>query len=68
MRACLARRYWSILSVAIQHACADSLCEDPEDAIPAFQPLPTLETLLAHPDAPGGVDAPEVSRLPPLLG
>ena len=62
-----ARRYWGILSVAIQRAGADSILEDPPPPDFTSLPLPSLETLLTGIDAPFGVDAPDVSRLPPPL-
>ena len=67
VRAGLARRYWGILSVAIQRAGAESLFDEPPTDDPVCIPLPSLETLLAGPAIPDGVDAPEVSRLPPSL-
>ena len=67
VRACLARRYWGIISVAIQRAGAVSLLDIPEPVGVVSFPPPTLDVLLAGMDAPGGVDAPEVSRLPPTL-
>ena len=58
MRTILARRYWGILSVAIQRAVAQ--CVSPEFLTPtaAVFPLPDLETLFASSEAP------DVSRLP----
>ena len=61
----LARRYWGILSVAIQRAGADCLSDDPAPVEFASLPLPSLDTLPLGIDAPFGVDAPDVSRLPP---
>ena len=65
LRSSLARRYWGILSVAIQRAGADCLSDDPAPVEFASLPLPSLDTLLLGIDAPFGVDAPDVSRLPP---
>ena len=65
LRSSLARRYWGILSVAIQRAGADCLSDDPSPVEFASLPLPSLDTLLLGIDAPFGVDAPDVSRLPP---
>ena len=67
LRSTLARRYWGILSVAIQRAGVDSLTDDPSPPEFTSLPLPSLDTLLAGIDAPFGVDAPDVSRLPPTL-
>ena len=67
LRAGLARRYWGILSVAIQRASAETLLADPPAEDPVCIPPPTLEALLAGPAFPEGVDAPEISRLPPSL-
>ena len=65
LRSSLARRYWGILSIAIQRACVDCLSDDPLPLEFSSLPLPSPETLLAGVDAPFGVDAPDVSRLPP---
>ena len=67
VRACLARRYWGIISVAIQRAVAVSLLDAPPLEEAHAYPPPTLDCLLAGGDAPYGADAPEVSRLPPDL-
>ena len=67
LRSCLARRYWGILSIATQRACVDCLSDDPLPLEFSSLPLPSPDTLLARVDAPFGVDAPDVSRLPPTL-
>ena len=64
-RSCLARRYWGILSIAIQRAGAECLLDTPPPLDPLSLPPPSLEVLLGGPAAPEGVDSPEVSRLPP---
>ena len=68
LRASLARRYWGILSVAIQRAGADNLLDAPPPREFTSLPLPSPDTILAGIDAPYGVDAPDVSRLPPSTG
>ena len=67
LRSSLARKYWGILSVAIQRAGADCLLDDSPRLEFTSLPLPSPDTLLAGVDAPFGVDAPEVSRLPPTI-
>ena len=67
LRSSLARRYWGILFIATQRACAYCLLEDPLPLEFSSVPLPSPDTLLAGVDAPFGVDAPEVSRLPSTI-
>ena len=67
LRSSLARRYWGILSIATQRACADCLLEDPPPLEFSSLPLPFPDTLLAGVDASFGVGAPDVGRLPPTI-
>ena len=67
LRSSLARRYWGILFIATQRGCADCLLEDPLPLEFTSLPLPSPDTLLARVDAPFGVDALDVSLLPPTL-
>ena len=58
MRTVLTRRFWSILSVATQRAVAQCASEQFDINRAAQFPVPDLESLLSHPEAP------DVSRLP----
>jgi hypothetical protein len=63
----LARRYWGILSVAIERDGADNLLYDPPDPEFTSPVSPFPDTVLAGNDATFGVDAPNVSRFPPSI-
>ena len=58
MQTVLTRRFWGILSVATQRAVAQCASEHFDINRAAQFPVPDLESLLSHPEAP------DVSRLP----